>query len=235
MAGLDVNRGAKRAREAREALSLGSGPLGCALATAERAGCAVIVASLPDTVAGACYGASLLWVNGTHPPRRQRFTLAHELGHAWCGHEGSPAPDTVATLSGRTTNPQEIEANAFAAEFLVPRAALQERVVGEPTLEDAARIASDFGVSAIAAVYRLKTLKLGSERRIARLEREIEDGLHEYLGIAPYDDRLGCLEELPYLSPALDDTLLGAALRGDAAVDAATARAIERITRPGRR
>jgi hypothetical protein len=93
--------------------------------------------------------------------------------------------------------------------------------------------AADYGVSAIVIVYRLKQLKLASEARIGRLEREIEDGLHAYLPYAPRDDGLATIGALPYLSPRLDDSLLAAALRKEAAIDAATAGAVDRITRPG--
>src|SRR4051794_14167342 len=129
MASIDTNRGAKRAREARRALGLpADAPLPCLLSVVEeRAGQPVIVAALPTHVAGACYrsgDSAVLWVNGGQGLGRQRFTLAHELAHAWCAHDGAAGVDTVETLSGRTTNPYEIQANAFAAEFLVPRACL---------------------------------------------------------------------------------------------------------------
>jgi Zn-dependent peptidase ImmA (M78 family) len=130
VAGEDANRGAKRAREARKDLGLdAAAPLACVLDVVEqRVGLPVVVAALPDGLAGACVplGTSrLLWVNGSQAPVRQRFTLAHELGHAWCGHDGHLEVDTVATISGATTSALEIQANAFAAEFLLPRAAIQ--------------------------------------------------------------------------------------------------------------
>lgn len=239
MAGIDSNRGAKRAREARAALQPHPRPLPCVLRTIEDAGCSVVVADLPESVAGACYRGdtgAVMWVNGRHPPPRQRFTLAHEFGHAWCRHDGNLEPDTVATLSGKTSNPYEIQANAFAAEFLAPRAGLQERFAQEPTLEEVVTAAAEYGVSAIVIVYRLKQLRLASAGRIARLQQEVEDGLHaavyDYLGLTPLDDGLARIEHLPYLSPALKDSLLAAALRDEAAVDGATAAAIERIRRP---
>ena len=233
---MDSNRGAKRAREARTALALGADGLPCLLTAVEDAGYAVVVADLPDTVAGACYrgdNGAVLWVNGAQPVTRQRFTLAHELGHAWCRHDGTLEPDTVATLSGRTSNPYELQANAFAAEFLVPRAGFA--LGHEPTLEDVVKTAARYGVSAIVIVYRLRQLKHASAERIARLLQEVEDGLHSYVEHEPLMDGLAEIEELPYLSPALDGSLLAAALRNDAAVDANVARALERITRPGRR
>ena len=93
--------------------------------------------------------------------------------------------------------------------------------------------AARYGVSAIVIVYRLKQLKLATDARIARLEREIEDNLHTYLPYAPRDDGLAAIDALPYLSPSLDGSLLAAALRNEAALDAATADAVDRITRPG--
>ena len=202
-------------------------------AAVEGAGYAVVVAALPDDVAGACYAArAVLWVNGTHPLPRRRFTLAHELGHAWCRHDGALEPDTVATLSGKTSNPYEIQANAFAAEFLVPRAGFD--LGPEPTLEDVVSAAARYGVSAIVIVYRLKQLKHSPDARIARLEREIEDGLHAVLAVrAPRMTGWPTIDALPYLSPRLDGSLLAAALRKEAAIDAATAGAVDRITRPG--
>jgi Zn-dependent peptidase ImmA (M78 family) len=230
---LDVNRGAKRAREAREALSLDSAaPVDC-LVTVVETHYAVAVAALPDGVAGACYRTgdrAVLWVNGDQAVRRQRFTLAHELGHAWCKHDGALEPDTVETLSGKTSNPYEIQANAFAAQFLMPRAGIEERVTSEPTLDDVVRLAAEFGVSAIAMVYRLKQLRLASGARIARLAREVEEGHHaelfDYLGLEPLDDVLQRIDRLPYLSSG---SFLDAALKGEAAVDRETAGAIDRL------
>jgi Zn-dependent peptidase ImmA (M78 family) len=233
VAGLHHNRGAKRAREARAALGLdASSPVGCLVSVVEPQ-YEVVVAELPDGVAGACYrgvDSAVLWINGTQVVRRQRFTLAHELGHAWCKHDGALEPDTFETLSGRTSNPYEIEANAFAAQLLMPRDGIAERVAREPTLDDVVRLAAEFGVSAIAMVYRVQQLKLASAARIARLVQEVEDGHHtelfDRLGLAPLDDALERIERLPYVSPG---SLLGAALNGDAPVDRATAGAIARL------
>jgi Zn-dependent peptidase ImmA (M78 family) len=239
MPGIHSNRGAKRAREARAALGLDpAAPLRCLLTVVEqRAGLPVVVSgALPEDVAGACYrddAGAVLWVNGRQWAPRQRFTLAHELGHAWCRHDGELEVDTFATLNGITTNPLEIQANAFAAEFLVPREGMDEIIEGAPTLDEVAIIAAHYGVSAIVVVYRIKQLALASEERSQKLLDEIEDRLHleavSRLGLRPLQDRLGSLGRLPYLSPALEGTHLAAALRGEAAVDARTAGAIERL------
>jgi Zn-dependent peptidase ImmA (M78 family) len=240
MTGLDRNRGAKRAREAREALDLPvDAPLECLLTVVEeRAQVPVVVGRLPDGVAGACYRGgdrTLLWVNGTEPPARQRFTLAHELGHAWCRHDGRLELDTVATLSGKTTDPYEIQANAFAAEFLVPRAAMQRLANGAPSLEQVVTIAAAFGVSAIVVVYRYKTLRLIGDPEAARLEEQIRSGAHEHLVRGSHRDRLAALTTLPYLSPVLATSQLGAAVRGEVAMDGATAASVARVLSPADR
>jgi Zn-dependent peptidase ImmA (M78 family) len=239
MPGVDANRGAKRAREARVELGLDPAqPVRCLLSVVEdRAALPVVVsAGMPRDVAGACWrhpDGAVLWVNGSQAPVRQRFTLAHELAHAWCGHDGGVKVDSFETLAGRTTTPYEVQANAFAAELLVPRAVMEEAIVSEPTLEEVVCIAAYCGVSAVVVVYRLKDLRLASARRIGRLESEIDDRLHHdvqrRLDLRTPRDRLGALDRLPYLSPALDGTLLAAVARGEAAADGRLAEALRRL------
>jgi Zn-dependent peptidase ImmA (M78 family) len=240
MPSLYSNRGAKRAREARAELTDdAAAPLECVLTVAEVAlELPVIVTELPEPVAGACCrngAGAVVWVNGAHSLPRQRFTLAHELGHVWIGHDVGVEVDDLTTLGGVTTNPLEIEANAFAAEFLVPAAGLRRRVDGSPSLDDVVLLAADYGVSAIMLTYRLKQLELARPRWIRRLEEEIAEGLHSaaYDRLEPptREDGLSRIAALPYLSPALRGSLLDAALHGRAAVDRGTGAAIERLLR----
>lgn len=51
----------------------------------------------------------------------QRFTAAHELGHFLLEHEGSLDREVFYPGQGRAQNSQELEANAFAGEFLMPK------------------------------------------------------------------------------------------------------------------
>jgi Zn-dependent peptidase ImmA (M78 family) len=229
MPGLDTNRGAKRAREARERLGLDDvSPIACALALVEeRAGLPVVVGSLPDEVAGALWRngvGAVVWINGDQAVERQRFTIAHELGHVCCGHEGTSV-DTADTLSARTRDPREVQANAFAAELLAPRRAVEDLIAHEPTLEDLVRLAARFGISTIAALYRCRTLELVSTRRYERLKGEIDDGLHRtlwgHLGLEPLQDGLAAIDEHPRLPPSLAGSALAALLSGDASVSAA--------------
>ena len=240
MPSLHSNRGAKRAREARAALTDdAAAPLECVLSVAEDAmETPVIVAEMPEAVAGACCrngSWAVVWVNGSHGLPRRRFTLAHELGHVWIGHEVGVEVDDLRTLSGATTSPLEVEANAFAAEFLVPAAGLRERVNGSPSLDDVVMLAADYGVSAIMLTYRLKQLELAQPRWVRRLEEEIAEDLHrqayERLEPPAPEDGLSRIEALPYLSPTLRGSLLDAALNGSAAVDRGTGAAIDRLLR----
>jgi len=246
MASEHSNRGAKRAREARAALGLDSAaPVACLLTVIEQvAHLPVVVAGLPQHVAGACFrrgDSAVLWVNGLQGHARQRFTLAHEFAHTWCGHDGRLEVDTFATLGGRTTNPYEVQANAFAAEFLVPRAGIAALVADAPTLEDVVTLAHAYGVNPIVVVFRLKQLGLADEERVDRLEAQVEEQLDvaiaERLGLAPRADRLAEIGALPYLSPSLRGTRLEAAIDARAAVDARLGRAIDRLalTHPARR
>jgi Zn-dependent peptidase ImmA (M78 family) len=205
MPGRDTNIGAKRARDTRTALGLAAEePLDVLRVVEERARVPVIVASLPDSVAGGCYrsgAASVLWVNGDQPVVRQRFTLAHELGHVRLGHEVGMNVDAVAVLAGETRDAREVQANAFAAELLAPRAGVVALVDGEPGLETVVEIAARYGISNLAALYRLSTL--GLSRRIERLREELEEGLAAHFERAAYDDALAGIRSLPRLSPTL--------------------------------
>jgi Zn-dependent peptidase ImmA (M78 family) len=234
MAGKDTNTGAARARETRSALRIDAAePLGCILTVVERdLGLPVIVAALPQGIAGCCWREgerTVLWVNGTQAAVRQRFTLAHEVGHVRCGHDADVPVETFATIGGKSTDSREVQANAFAAELLAPAAGIRAAVEGEPSLEDVVLIAARFGISPIAALYRLNTLGLAA--RYEALKQEIADGLPEALWqwIAPEAvvDAIGSIDaaSLPRLSPVLRDSALAAVAGGAASVHAAAASA----------
>jgi Zn-dependent peptidase ImmA (M78 family) len=68
-------------------------------------------------------GASFIRYNLRHSIKRNRFTVAHEIGHILLGHSDN---DPVFSLGSK--NPKEIEANQFAAELLTPLAMLKDAV-----------------------------------------------------------------------------------------------------------
>jgi Zn-dependent peptidase ImmA (M78 family) len=230
MPGKDTNIGAKRAREARDQLGLGyDAPVGCLLTQSDQGlGLPVLLIELSPGFAGCCWrdgAGTVLWVNGADPPVRQRFTLAHEIGHNRCGHDASVPAESFETLSGKTTDSREIQANAFAAELLAPAAGVRAAVKGEPSLETVVKLAYRYGISTIAALYRLNTLELISGRRSRRLREEIEEGLDgelaQRLGLEPPDDVIARLRphDLPHLSPTLANSALAGVLSGSVAVE----------------
>jgi hypothetical protein len=242
VAGEWSNRGAKRAREARAELGYArTGPLPDVLEAIEgRGGAHAVLLDLPPLVAGAFIarpGLPLLLVNGRQALARQRFTLAHEFGHQRMGHpsvvDEQPAisgrlegdRDEQPAISGRLEGDRdEVCANAFAAEFLMPRDAVlawgTEHVRGPVTLEHVVLLAHEYGVSAQAARYALATAGVLRDRSRARqLDDEIAASVHfelaRWLGLQPLDDGLvDAAAALPRIPAALRDTALGDFLAG---------------------
>lgn len=236
MPGYDGNFGAKRAREARAALGLGpEDPFTCVLTAIEETGVPVVVAALPDEIAGLCLersgGESWLIVNGLQYVARQRFTLAHEYGHHVMRHEGIPPDSTQTVIQGLARSPVEVQANAFAAEFLAPAAGVRAMVDGEPSLETIARIAERFGVSLQAALVRLNNLRLTT--RDDELRAELADPeLRSWVRFTERVDELARIERrLPRVSALLEGSELLAAMRGDAPADPALSRALRLLMR----
>ena len=132
------------------------------------------------------------------------------------------------------TIPSRCAANAFAAEFLMPRDAIRAwgRGAGSRavTLEDVVVLAAEYGVSAQAARYALETAGvLGDRRRCAQLDGEIAEELHvelcARLGLEPLQDELaGAAARLPRIPRALRDSALGDLLAGEIDADGLAAR-----------
>jgi len=195
-------------------------------------GLPVVIAALPEGIAGCCWRDGdrvVLWVNGTHAPVRQRFTLAHELGHVRCCHDAGIPVETFETMGGKTTDSREIQANAFAAELLAPADGVRALMVGEPSLDDVVLIAARFGISTIAALFRLNSL--GLTGRYAALKREIAAGLDDAVSnrLAPelVVDAIATIDvaSLPRMSPVLKRSALAAVAGGSVSVADAAASA----------
>lgn len=108
----------------------------------------------------------VIGINALHHPNRQRFTLAHEIGHLTLHRnliEGSVHVDKqilhrdIMTEAG--TDWREIEANAFASELLMPESLLQAQpsAAGVAFEDDEviASLAAKFRVSEAAIRFRL--------------------------------------------------------------------------------
>lgn len=116
-------------------------------------------------------GEVVIGVNANHHPNRKRFSIAHEIGH-WRLHLGDQLPLFVdeSTVyfrddaSSKAIDPNEIEANAFAAALLMPRSFLLSDLVGKRVdMNDdveISRMARRYQVSVQALTLRLNNLAL---------------------------------------------------------------------------
>lgn len=114
-------------------------------------------------------GNAVIAVNEHHSKTRQRFSMAHELGHFFLHRTVSPVfVDSKKVFyrdarASEGTIRQEIEANAFAAELLMPAAEVRKRFPEKlsGTEEDEMDVsAKEFGVSVLALSIRLQRLGL---------------------------------------------------------------------------
>jgi len=106
----------------------------------------------------------IIGVNSLHHPNRQRFTIAHELGHLQY-HEGEIHVDRKLQLNRRdqvsslAIDPDEMEANRFAAELLMPFKMIVVELKARPIdIEDGVEIkklAEKYQVSAQAMTHRI--------------------------------------------------------------------------------
>jgi Zn-dependent peptidase ImmA (M78 family) len=191
------------ARETRRELGIGDlGPVPDVLQRVESAAAVnVVVARLPEGGPAGAYvkerGVPFILVNGREPVVRQRFTLAHELGHHTLGHG-----DVLdATIGWSATDPKEVAANRFAAEFLMPVAGVdawvEARDVESLGLEQLVRLANAFGVSCETALWRAKAARriapAAADKLKARLDAHEHHGLRAQLGLSEMVDSLSVL------------------------------------------
>jgi Zn-dependent peptidase ImmA (M78 family) len=117
-------------------------------------------------------GVPLIGVNSLHHPNRQRFTIAHELGHLVLHrdlitsevHVDKKFPVLMRdSVSATGTDLIEIEANNFAAALLMPKALLDEALAKiEFDIEDASPLedlAKRFRVSRQTLEYRISNMR----------------------------------------------------------------------------
>ena len=98
----------------------------------------------------------IIGVNKNHNPKRQRFTIAHELAH-FILHKGEEEyfEDEIFFRDNNLTS-IEFAANNFAANILMPEAFVREAIsTGITNLEDSA---NNFNVSVLAVKNRVLSL-----------------------------------------------------------------------------
>lgn len=119
-------------------------------------------------------GQAMIGVNAGDGPKRQRYTLGHELAHYFLHDRSEPFLDPRTAhvqiiprneISSLGVDPREIEANIFAAELLMPEERLRDEVekLGRLGLFDEQdneikELADKFDVSVRAMTIRLERL-----------------------------------------------------------------------------
>lgn len=135
---------------------------------ARKLGIQIDYTPLDDALSGMAFikdGKKFVWVNSLHHPNRQRFTLSHEIGHHVLHGEmlanGVHVDKGILrrdATSAEGTAIEEIEANNFASELLMPEKLLRAIVDDGVNVEDEARmaaLATKFQVSVAALQFRL--------------------------------------------------------------------------------
>jgi Zn-dependent peptidase ImmA (M78 family) len=116
--------------------------------------------------------STVIAVQETDHSNRQRFTIAHEIGHYCLRHQFEPGEHVhvdrghlITPRNSRSStgvDPKEIEANQFAACLLMPSKLLSRAIKGfkADSLRDyhVAQLADEFEVSEQAMTIRLSTL-----------------------------------------------------------------------------
>jgi Zn-dependent peptidase ImmA (M78 family) len=136
------------ARDLRDELSLGDGPIENLVRVLEDAGVAVLRTDLGSTQIDALVSWPpnkwpLVILSSHAPADRQRFTLAHELGHA--------------VMHEVPSEEQESEADRFASEFLMPAHSIR-RDLSEVSIPQLAKLKLKWKVSMAALLRRARDL-----------------------------------------------------------------------------
>lgn len=124
----------------------------------------VVLFDFPESVSAVTKivdGVKVIGVNTNHPQVRQRFSIAHEIGHYLCGHENFDPGKTFIEPEKKYTDPrfqQEKEADEFAAELLMPEIFLKNDILAKRL--KAEDLASRYNVSEQAMWIQLISLKL---------------------------------------------------------------------------
>lgn len=108
-------------------------------------------------------------INQNHSKTRQRFSVAHEIGH-WRLHADNDKLDIAkgsldlkVFMRSENRSPDEIEANEFAAELLMPEDLIQKEfyhLVESGEENFISELAKRYKVSESAIAFRLKKLNL---------------------------------------------------------------------------
>ena len=111
--------------------------------------------------------------------QRQRFTVAHEIGHIQLQHIGDAQYTRINREPAPHDDPAETQANQFAARLLAPACVLHELHALQPD-----QIAKLCGISMTAAAFRAERIKILEDRNrfyLSPLERAVRDQFRQFI------------------------------------------------------
>jgi len=135
---------------------------------------------LPDNISGASmitkHGKKIIVINEDQPKTRQRFTIAHEVGHLLLGHDTAlNTQDKATDTNSQFKNPsqilfrddktsegsdwREIEANHFAASILMPRDILNKEI-NKLIQKNSKNYLSEYNVHELADIFEVSAISM---------------------------------------------------------------------------
>lgn len=159
---------AEIAKNVRRAWYMPRGPVRSLTEYAERAGCLIVPCDLSEAqIDGVSYQVPglppVVFLNKMRPADRQRFTLAHEIGHLVMHR--FPEPD------------MEQQANDFASELLMPAEDIRFELKAL-SLEKAAQLKPYWRVSMAALIVRAETIGAIDSHQALRLWKQMSAKLY---------------------------------------------------------
>ncbi len=117
--------------------------------------------NMDSTLSGSLSKQDDIWlirINKVHSKTRQRFSIAHELGHFIYHKDDEKEFVDTTFFRGLNSDNLEYTANKFASELLMPEEQVR-LLIDKQNVRSVAELAARFGVSSAAMLYRVKELK----------------------------------------------------------------------------
>jgi Zn-dependent peptidase ImmA (M78 family) len=129
-------------------------------------------------------------INVNHPPGLQRFTAAHEYGHRVMGHGTAYDEEAQIVPGKRRHTVQEVEAQTFAAYFLMPLKLVQTLLhrmelplqLVRLSPHDAYQLSLRLGVSYTAVVTHLQAIKKIDQETASNLQSVTPKAIKTQIG-----------------------------------------------------
>lgn len=125
------------------------------------------------------HGDRYILINSSHPIGKQHFTICHELYHLYIQDNFSFMVCDTGKFDYKS-NRHEYFADLFAANLLMPEAAISELIPPEEEVKDKIKLETlikveqYLGSSRSALLYRLKSLGYISQRTVEQYKRNVK-------------------------------------------------------------